>query len=197
MALQGKLGGGILWSKDDAYARVMGLERSGHVRGVGFGLTPSGRNGENLSQSALTPLLTSTGLRKSIMEAWCLLWIDFKFGIYTCAGVSSWSRFYFEKSEVSIKRVTHLNTYWDALTVLYQVHIVKRGVVQPLIEMLKSLYAQLGEMSAFVLGRLAKDKHNQAGIAHSGGIVPPLRLIDSRNGALQHNSAYSYGIFKS
>nr|POE92229.1 armadillo btb protein 1 [Quercus suber] len=80
---------------------------------------------------------------------------------------------------------------------LVQVHIVQRGAIQPLIEMLKSPYAQLGEMSAFVLGRLAQDKHNQAGIAHSGGIVPLLRLIDSRNGAFQHNSTYSYGIFKS
>ena len=37
----------------------MGSERSGCVRGVGFGLTPSGRNGANLSQSALTPSLLS------------------------------------------------------------------------------------------------------------------------------------------
>ena len=59
MALQGKLGGGILWSKDDAYARVMGSERSGRIRGVGFGLTLLERNRENLSQSALTPPLSS------------------------------------------------------------------------------------------------------------------------------------------
>ncbi|KAM3735288.1 hypothetical protein ACB098_10G077700 [Castanea mollissima] len=76
-----------------------------------------------------------------------------------------------------------------------KVHIVQRGAVQPLIEMLKSPDAQLREMSAFALGRLAQDKHNQAGIAHSGGIVPLLKLIDSRNGALQHNSAFAiYGL---
>lgn len=37
-----------------------------------------------------------------------------------------------------------------------QVHIVQRGAVQPLIEMLKSPDAQLREMSAFALGRLAQ-----------------------------------------
>ncbi|XP_050273733.1 uncharacterized protein LOC126716790 [Quercus robur] len=39
---------GILWAKDDAFAQVMGKERSGRVRGVGFGPTPSGRSGSNL-----------------------------------------------------------------------------------------------------------------------------------------------------
>ena len=38
---------GVLWSKDDAYARVFGLERPGRVRGVGFGITPK----EEMSQT--------------------------------------------------------------------------------------------------------------------------------------------------
>ena len=42
------------------------------------------------------------------------------------------------------------------IRMLMQVHIVQRGAVQPLIEMLKSPDAQLREMSAFALGRLAQ-----------------------------------------
>ncbi|KAL3626093.1 hypothetical protein CASFOL_029642 [Castilleja foliolosa] len=75
------------------------------------------------------------------------------------------------------------------------VHIVQRGAVPPLIEMLQSPDAQLREMSAFALGRLAQDPHNQAGIAHSGGIVPLLKLLESKNGSLQHNAAFAlYGL---
>ena len=37
-----------------------------------------------------------------------------------------------------------------------QVHIVQRGAVRPLIEMLQSSDVQLREMSAFALGRLAQ-----------------------------------------
>jgi len=37
-----------------------------------------------------------------------------------------------------------------------QIHIVQRGAVPPLIEMLHSVDAQLREMSAFALGRLAQ-----------------------------------------
>lgn len=37
-----------------------------------------------------------------------------------------------------------------------QVHIVQRGAVRPLIEMLQSPDVQLKEMSAFALGRLAQ-----------------------------------------
>lgn len=37
--------------------------------------------------------------------------------------------------------------------------------------------------------------HNQAGIAHNGGIVPLLKLLNSKNGSLQHNAAFSlYGL---
>lgn len=37
-----------------------------------------------------------------------------------------------------------------------QVHIVQRGAIHPLIDMLKSPDEQLREMSAFALGRLAQ-----------------------------------------
>ena len=42
------------------------------------------------------------------------------------------------------------------VSVDFQVHIVQRGAVRPLIEMLQSPYVQLKEMSAFALGRLAQ-----------------------------------------
>ena len=58
--LQGEIGSGILWSKDDAYAWVMGRpERPGCVRGVGFGITPLGRSATNLSQFTSTPSSSS------------------------------------------------------------------------------------------------------------------------------------------
>ncbi|KAF5455049.1 hypothetical protein F2P56_024664, partial [Juglans regia] len=76
-----------------------------------------------------------------------------------------------------------------------KVHIVQRGAVRPLIEMLQSPDTQLSEMSAFALGRLAQDTHNQAGIAQGGGIMPLLKLLDSKNGSLQHNAAFAlYGL---
>ncbi|PKI37493.1 hypothetical protein CRG98_042122 [Punica granatum] len=76
-----------------------------------------------------------------------------------------------------------------------KVHIVQRGAVRPLIEMLQSPDVQLREMSAFALGRLAQDSHNQAGIAFNGGLVPLLKLLDSKNGSLQHNAAFAlYGL---
>lgn len=42
------------------------------------------------------------------------------------------------------------------LSSFVQVHIVQRGAVRPLIEMLQSPDVQLREMSAFALGRLAQ-----------------------------------------
>ncbi|KAK9991885.1 hypothetical protein SO802_026870 [Lithocarpus litseifolius] len=67
--LQGEIGRGILWSNDDVYARVMGRpERPGRVRGVGFGITPSGRNATNLSQFASTPSSSQTTLRISELQ---------------------------------------------------------------------------------------------------------------------------------
>ncbi|KAK9983008.1 hypothetical protein SO802_032533 [Lithocarpus litseifolius] len=59
MRLQGEPGSGVLWSKDDVYARVLGPERPGRVHGVGLGITPSGRSATNASQFTSTPLLPS------------------------------------------------------------------------------------------------------------------------------------------
>ena len=58
-SLQGERREEILWSKDDAFAQVMGAECCGRVRGVGFGPTPLGRSGSNLPCYTLTPPLSS------------------------------------------------------------------------------------------------------------------------------------------
>ena len=44
--------GSIAWSIDDVFAKMMGKERKGHIHGVGFGPSPSGRS----SKSALTDI---------------------------------------------------------------------------------------------------------------------------------------------
>ena len=44
--------GSIAWASDDVFAKVMGKERKDHIRGVGFGPSPSGRS----SKSAFTDL---------------------------------------------------------------------------------------------------------------------------------------------
>ncbi|KAL0005063.1 hypothetical protein SO802_012624 [Lithocarpus litseifolius] len=44
--------GSITWAPDDVFAKVMGKERKGHIRGVGFGPSPSGQS----SKSALTDI---------------------------------------------------------------------------------------------------------------------------------------------
>ena len=46
------MSGSIAWSTDDVFAKVMGKERKGRIRGVGFGPSPSGRS----SKSALTDI---------------------------------------------------------------------------------------------------------------------------------------------
>ncbi|KAK9984959.1 hypothetical protein SO802_034484 [Lithocarpus litseifolius] len=46
--------GSIAWAPDDVFAKVMGKECKGHIRGVGFGPSPSGRS----SKSALTDIET-------------------------------------------------------------------------------------------------------------------------------------------
>ncbi|KAK9984585.1 hypothetical protein SO802_034110 [Lithocarpus litseifolius] len=46
--------GSIAWAPDDVFAKVMGKERKGRIRGVGFGPSPSGRS----SNSALTDIET-------------------------------------------------------------------------------------------------------------------------------------------
>ena len=55
--------------------------------------------------------------------------------------------------------------------------------------------AQLKEMAAFALGRLAQNSHNQAGIVHDGGLILLLELLESKNGSLQDNAAFAlYGL---
>ncbi|KAK9996614.1 hypothetical protein SO802_021300 [Lithocarpus litseifolius] len=67
--LQGERREGILWAKDDAFAQVMGAERSGRVRGVGFGPTPSGRSGANLPcYTSTPPSSTETAQRMTSLE---------------------------------------------------------------------------------------------------------------------------------
>ena len=44
------ISGSIAWSTNDVFAKVMGKEHKGRIRGVGFGPSPSGRS----SKSALT-----------------------------------------------------------------------------------------------------------------------------------------------
>ena len=44
--------GSIAWSTDDVFAKVMGKERKGRIRGVGFGPTPSGQS----SKTAITDI---------------------------------------------------------------------------------------------------------------------------------------------
>ncbi|XP_050290426.1 uncharacterized protein LOC126728677 [Quercus robur] len=46
------ISGSIAWSLDDVFAKVMGKERKGRIRGVGFGPRPSGQS----SKSALTDI---------------------------------------------------------------------------------------------------------------------------------------------
>nr|XP_023922827.1 uncharacterized protein LOC112034251 [Quercus suber] len=48
-------GGGVLWAPDDAFAQVMGQERNGRVRGVGFRPTPSGRKAKDVLPGSTTP----------------------------------------------------------------------------------------------------------------------------------------------
>lgn len=45
------------------------------------------------------------------------------------------------------------------------------------------------------LNLVLQDTHNQAGIAQDGGIMPLLKLLDSKNVSLQHNAAFAlYGL---
>ena len=63
-SLQGERHAGILWSTDDAFTQVMGKERCGCVRGVGFGPTLTGRSGANLP--CLTGLSSSETAHRMI-----------------------------------------------------------------------------------------------------------------------------------
>ena len=66
-SLQEERHAGILWSIDDVFAQVMGKERCGRVRGVGFGPTPTGRSGANLPCST-GPLSSETANRMTELE---------------------------------------------------------------------------------------------------------------------------------
>ncbi|RDX57989.1 Arm repeat protein with ABF2, partial [Mucuna pruriens] len=74
----------------------------------------------------------------------------------------------------------------------YLIHIAQRGPIPPLLDMLKSPDARLQEMSAFALGRLAQDSHNQAGITSNRGVEPLLNLLISNNALLQCNAAFVF-----
>ena len=58
--------GGVLWQPDDAFAQVMGVEKGGHVQGVGFGPTPSGTHTRNME--VYTPPSTSTIIDQKVKE---------------------------------------------------------------------------------------------------------------------------------
>ena len=66
-SLQGEHHVGILWSTDDAFTQVMGKERCGRVRGVGFGPTPTRRSGANLP-CLTSPLSSETAHRMTELE---------------------------------------------------------------------------------------------------------------------------------
>ncbi len=67
----------------------------------------------------------------------------------------------------------------------YKLKIVQRGAVPALVDMLGNSDAQLREMAAFALGRLAQNSDNQAGVVACGGLLPLLDLLESRQGNLQ------------
>ncbi|KAG5587137.1 hypothetical protein H5410_047571 [Solanum commersonii] len=79
--------------------------------------------------------------------------------------------------------------------------VLLAGALQPVIGLLSSSCSESQREAALLLGQFAatdsdcKDPHNQAGIAHCGGIIPLLKLLDSKNGSLQHNAAFAlYGL---
>ncbi|OEL34457.1 arm repeat protein interacting with ABF2 [Dichanthelium oligosanthes] len=60
--------------------------------------------------------------------------------------------------------------------------VLNAGALQPVIGLLR-------------YGHNTQDTHNQAGIAYNGGLLPLLKLLDSKNGSLQHNAAFAlYGV---
>ena len=65
--LEGDRRDGILRANDDAFAQVMGKERSGRVRGISFGPTPTGRSGSNLP-CLPGPSSTETAQRMTALE---------------------------------------------------------------------------------------------------------------------------------
>ncbi|CAL9176403.1 unnamed protein product [Musa hybrid cultivar] len=60
---------------------------------------------------------------------------------------------------------------------------------------LVNINIHLPQYSTLVSFSLYMDSHNQAGIVYNGGLVPLLKLLDSKNRCLQHNAAFAlYGI---
>ena len=57
---------GILWQPDDAFGQVIGAERGGRVRGLGFGPTPSGNRARSMDDS--TPPPTSIAIDQRVIE---------------------------------------------------------------------------------------------------------------------------------
>ena len=57
---------GILWQLDDAFGQVIGAERDGRVRGVGFGPTPSNNCARSMDDS--TPPPTSIATDQRVIE---------------------------------------------------------------------------------------------------------------------------------
>ena len=57
---------GILWQPDDAFRQVIGAERGGRVRGVGFGPTPSSNRARSMDDS--TPPPTSIATDQRVIE---------------------------------------------------------------------------------------------------------------------------------
>ena len=57
---------GILWQPNDAFGWVIGAERGGRVRGVGFGPSPSCNHARSMDDS--TPPPTSTATDQRVME---------------------------------------------------------------------------------------------------------------------------------
>ena len=54
---------GILWQPDDAFGQVIGGERGGRVRGLGFGPTPSGNRVRSMDDSMPPPTSIATDQR--------------------------------------------------------------------------------------------------------------------------------------
>ncbi|KAK9995135.1 hypothetical protein SO802_024838 [Lithocarpus litseifolius] len=54
---------GILWQPDDAFGQVIGAERGGRVRGVGFGPTPSSNRARTMDDSMPSPTSIATDQR--------------------------------------------------------------------------------------------------------------------------------------
>ena len=68
--LQGQdIEAGILWQPDDAFGQVIGPKRGGRVKGVGFGLTPSGNRARNMENSMPPPTSTTTDQRVKELSA--------------------------------------------------------------------------------------------------------------------------------